>query len=145
MIDVATDRDLRFILARAKDSANEGVLQKNVISQAQALQMVRMILEEGAHYLVYRNSDQSIAGWILIGENIDLINNQPHAYIFELYVLPPYRNYGIAKHLLQAAIDANKQRGYNEIRLNVFANNLAKKIYKQIGFQDVHTTMTKKL
>ncbi len=145
MIDYATDREVRFILTKAKDSANEGALQQNVISQEQALHMVGLILEQGAYYLVYRNADQSIAGWILIGENIDPIINQPHAYIFELYVLPPYRNYGIAKHLLQAAITVGKQHGYNEIRLNVFANNYAKKIYQQIGFQDITTTMAKKL
>ncbi|GAE94345.1 hypothetical protein JCM21714_3494 [Gracilibacillus boraciitolerans JCM 21714] len=80
-----------------------------------------------------------------MGENIDHITNQPHAFIFELYVLPAYRNHGIAKHLLHAAITYGKKRGYNEIRLNVFANNFAKKIYQHLGFQDFQTIMAKKL
>jgi ribosomal protein S18 acetylase RimI-like enzyme len=145
MIRKATNRDVQFILSKAKDAANEGTLSKKAISQEQAVQMALFTLEQNGYYLVYENVNREIAGWILLGENIDYITSLRHAFIFELYVLPKYRNSGIAKQLLQAAITESKLHGFKEIRLNVFANNFAKEIYNRIGFQDLNTIMYKNL
>ncbi|WP_208585597.1 GNAT family N-acetyltransferase [Gracilibacillus suaedae] len=145
MIRKATNREVQFILSKAKDAANEGTLSKKAISQEQAVQMALLTLEQNGYYLVYENVNRDIAGWILLGENIDYITNLPHAFIFELYVLPKYRNLGIAKQLLQASIMESKLYGFKEIRLNVFANNFAKEIYNRVGFQDLNTIMYKNL
>ncbi|MGP4038578.1 GNAT family N-acetyltransferase [Gracilibacillus sp. D59] len=145
MIRKATNQDVQFILSKAKEVANEAMLSKDAISQEQALQMALFTLEQKGYYLVYENKNRDIAGWVLVGENIDYITNQTHAFIYELYVLPKYRDLGIAKQLLQAAITESKLYGFKEIRLNVFANNFAKEIYNRIGFQDLQTIMYKKL
>ncbi|WP_157801828.1 GNAT family N-acetyltransferase [Gracilibacillus salitolerans] len=144
MIRKATYKDVEFILSNAKDVANEAMLSKDTISQEQAVQLALFTLEQNGYYLVYE-INKEIAGWILLGKNIDPITNLTHAFIYELYVLPKYRNLGIAKQLLQSAIKESKLYGFNEIRLNVFANNFAKEIYNRIGFQDLQTIMYKKL
>ncbi|MGN8644857.1 GNAT family N-acetyltransferase [Gracilibacillus sp. HCP3S3_G5_1] len=145
MIRKATNKDVQFILSKAKDVANEGMFSKDAISQEKAVQLAMFNLEQAGYYLVYENPNQEIVGWILLGENIDFITNLHHAFIFEVYVLPPYRNLGIAKQLLQAAMLESKLRGFNEIRLNVYANNFAKDIYHRMGFKDLQTIMFKKL
>ncbi len=145
MIRKATNRDVQFILSKAKDAANEGTLSKKAISQEQAVQMALFTLDQNGYYLVYEHVNREITGWILLGGNVDYITNSPHAFIYELYVLPEYRNLGIAKQLLQAAVTDSKYRGFKEIRLNVFASNFAKEIYHRIGFQDLQTIMYKKL
>ncbi|UOQ50418.1 GNAT family N-acetyltransferase [Gracilibacillus caseinilyticus] len=145
MIRRATQRDIHYILSKAQDSAVEGALLKGQISQEQAVQMPLAILEQGGHYLVFGNQRNEIAGWILLGENIDFITNQPHVFVYELYVLPNYRNQGIAKQLLQAAFHDSKRHGYQDIRLNVYAGNYAKEIYHKMGFEDFNTVMSRKL
>ncbi|SFL44921.1 L-amino acid N-acyltransferase YncA [Gracilibacillus orientalis] len=145
MIRNATYKDVQFILSKAKDVANEATLLEDTISQEQAVKMALFTIEQNGYYLVCENVNKEIAGWILLGKNIDYMTNQTHAFIYELYVLPKYRNVGIAKQLLQAAITDSKLYGFKEIRLNVFANNFAKEIYNRIGFQDLQTIMYKKL
>ncbi|WP_407271674.1 GNAT family N-acetyltransferase [Radiobacillus sp. PE A8.2] len=145
MIGRPTTQEVDYILANAQYSANEGIQQSGLISKQKAVQMHVSVLDYGGYYLVYRNNNQTIAGWILIGESGDQFTEQVHAFIYEIYVLPNYRKKGIGKVLLQSAMDLCKQRGYQEIRLNVFAKNSAKLIYERLGFEDVQMLMNKRL
>ncbi|WP_163537427.1 GNAT family N-acetyltransferase [Gracilibacillus sp. YIM 98692] len=145
MITMASNSEIQYILSNAKDVANEGAVLDNVISQEQAVEIALAVLDQGGYYLVYRTSHQMLAGWILIGETMDFLTGKTHAFLYELYVLPEYRNLGIAKQLMHAAMRNCKRRGYEEVRLNVFANNFAKDLYERIGFEDLQTVMYKKL
>jgi len=63
-------------------------------------------------------------------------------FIYELFVLPDSRRRGIGKQLLKTAISHLKQKGYEEIRLSVFAGNPAIRIYEKLGFQQRTITLS---
>ncbi len=90
-------------------------------------------------------SEQSVIGWILLGENRDFFSDKKHGFIYELYVLPLHRGKGISKLLINEAMNTFRVNGYDEIRLNVFERNYAKDIYKKLGFESVNTIMAKSL
>lgn len=140
MIEKATETDIKFIATRAAESASEGAQQP--LSAEKANSMFDSIVNKGGFYLVYRNADSSIAGWILLGENTDYFSDKKFGFIYDVYVLPEYRGRGISKVLIKEGISTLKTLGYEEVRLNVFATNYAKEIYKKVGFKDLNSIMT---
>ena len=140
MIERATEKDIKFIATRATESASEGAQQP--LSAEKANSMFDSILNKGGYYLVYRNADRSIAGWILLGENTDYFSDKKFGFIYDIYVLPEYRGRGISTMFIQEGISTLKTSGYEEVRLNVFATNYAKEIYKKLGFKDLNSIMT---
>ena len=140
MIERATEKDSKFIATRAAESASEGAQQP--LSAEKANSMFDSIVNKGGYYLVYRNADSSIAGWILLGENTDYFSDEKFGFIYDIYVLPEYRGRGISKMFIQEGISTLKTSGYEEVRLNVFATNHAKEIYKKLGFKDLNSIMT---
>ena len=89
----------------------------------------KMLDDEDAILLAYY-LDKLIVGYILIrkiNENLCLLDG--------LYVLEEYRNQKIASSLLNEAIDRCKKLNVKYIDINVMEKNeLAKRIYKKIGF-----------
>lgn len=111
------------------------------ISEEKASQMFKGILDRGGYYLVDRNEDDSLSGWILLGENNDYFTDKKHGFIYDVYVLPQYRGKGISKKLLNEGKAEFKKQGYEEVRLNVFASNFAKEIYKNLGYKELNSIM----
>ena len=140
MIEKATEKDKEFILTKAAESASEGAQQ--ALSAEKANQIFNGILNKGGFYLVYRNADNSIAGWILLGENTDYFSGKKHGFIYDVFVLTQFRGKGISKEFIKEGISTLKKSGYEEVRLNVFATNYAKEIYKKLGFKDLNSIMT---
>lgn len=140
MIERATEKDIKFIGTKAAESASEGAQQP--LSAEKANSMFDSIVNKGGYYLVYRNADRSIAGWILLGENTDYFSDNKFGFIYDIYVLPEYRGRGISTMFIQEGISTLKTSGYEEVRLNVFATNYAKEIYKKLGFKDLNSIMT---
>jgi ribosomal protein S18 acetylase RimI-like enzyme len=71
-----------------------------------------------------------------MGNAIDLVSGDRHAYIFLLYVAPKHRRLGIAKVLMQQAQNEAKARGDRQIGLQVFAHNqVALDFYRHLGYQ----------
>jgi ribosomal protein S18 acetylase RimI-like enzyme len=61
---------------------------------------------------------------------------QAHIAVLGIGLLPPYRDRGIGRKLMQTAIDAAKARGLERITLHVHANNeRARKLYEKLGFK----------
>lgn len=59
------------------------------------------------------------------------------ARIYSIAVLKKHRNKGIAKELINKAIDICKTKGYTEITLEVKEDNLkAIKLYNNLGFKE---------
>lgn len=106
MIERATEKDIKFISTRAAESASEGAQQ--ALSAEKAISMFESILSKGGFYLVYRNADCSIAGWILLGENTDYFSDKKFGFIYDIYVLPEYRGRGISKEFIQEGISTLK-------------------------------------
>lgn len=139
MIELATEKDQEFILTKVAESASEGAQQ--AISAEKANEMFDVILNKGGFYLVYRNEDSSIAGWILLGESTDYFSDKKFGFIYDIYVLQELRGRGISKELIKEGITTLKKSGFDEVRLNVFATNYAKDIYKKLGFKYLNSIM----
>jgi ribosomal protein S18 acetylase RimI-like enzyme len=139
MIQRASENDIEFILSKAIDTAMEATQME--ISEEKATQMFRGILNKGGYYLVDKDENDSISGWILLGENTDYFTDKKHGFIYDVYVLPQYRGKGISKQLLNEGKTEFKKQGYDEVRLNVFDSNFAKEIYKNLGYKDLNSIM----
>jgi ribosomal protein S18 acetylase RimI-like enzyme len=101
-------------------------------------------LSNGGYYLVYTKHNV-IQGWIGIMDMVDNNSDEPIGFINEIYVLPPYRNLGIANKLCITVFNHFKAAGCKQVQLNVYAGNPAKKLYHRLGFEDVSSLMSKKL
>ena len=81
-----------------------------------------------------------------MGNAIDQISGLRHAHIFLLYVTPSHRRKGIGTALMQYAENWAKQRGDNQIALQVFQTNTpALNLYNQLGYQTQSLWMIKPL
>ncbi|ENQ3107718.1 L-amino acid N-acyltransferase YncA [Bacillus sp. 491mf] len=141
MIQRATESDAEKILTHAAESLYEGTMKKSKFTQEKVLEITMPLLEKGAYYLVIKQ-DNILKGWVLIGSNKDYFSGEEIGFIYELYVLHPYRGQGLSRQLMRAAVDELDKLGYSEIRLNVFAGNFAKELYKEMGFVERQTVMS---
>ncbi|OLS33716.1 N-acetyltransferase [Bacillus sp. MRMR6] len=113
-------------------------------SQEKAKFLLGPFLSNGGYYLVYTKQNV-IQGWVGIMDMIDNNSDEPIGFINEIYVLPPYRNLGIANKLCLTVFNHFKAAGCKQVQLNVYAGNPAKKLYHKLGFEDVSSLMAKKL
>ncbi|PEA55423.1 GNAT family N-acetyltransferase [Bacillus pseudomycoides] len=143
MIQKATESDMKYILAHAAESLYEGTMKTSKFSQEKVLEITMPLLEKGAYYLVMKQGD-ILKGWVLIGSNKDYFSGEEIGFIYELYVFSPYRGEGLSRQLMRAAVDELDKLGYSEIRLNVFAGNFAKELYKEMGFVERQIVMSLK-
>ena len=141
MITRATENDKNFILSKAVEVTMEGTQMQVEISEEKAVQMFSRILNKGGYYLVNKSAADVLTGWILLGENTDYFTEKKHGFIYDIYVLPEFRGKGISKQLINEGIAEFKKLGHEEVRLNVFAKNFAKEMYRNLGFRDLNSIM----
>ncbi|MEN2767645.1 GNAT family N-acetyltransferase [Ornithinibacillus xuwenensis] len=139
-IQSATYNETQFILNHAINVFTESTVGHIEPSWDKALQSVSLFLNNGGYYFI-NTENNKIKGWIGIGVTYDSYTDKEIGFIQELYVLPEYRNAGIARELCKEATIHLKQQGCQEIQLNVFVGNGAKNLYRKLGFQDLYTTM----
>lgn len=142
MITKATKEDIEFILSHAVSSTYDATQIE--ISEEKAMAMFQGVIDKGGFYLVIKE-EEAIQGWIMLGENTDYFTDNKYGFIYEIYVMPEHRGKGLSKILIQEGNSLLKGQGYKEVRLNVFASNFAKEIYKKMGFQEVNFLMEAKL
>lgn len=83
---------------------------------------------------------------IWLGNAIDQVKGERHAYIFLLYVMPEHRRRGIASALMRHAEDWARARGDHQIGLQVFLSNQpAMSLYHQLGYNTQSVWMVKPL
>ena len=76
------------------------------------------------------------AGCLWLTEAVDQRSGDRQAYVFLLYVAPPHRHRGIGTALMQHAQRWAKAKGYGQISLQVFENNIAAmSLYEKLGYQ----------
>ncbi|GAB4377203.1 MAG: GNAT family N-acetyltransferase [Elainellaceae cyanobacterium] len=81
-----------------------------------------------------------------MGNAVDQVWGDRHAYIFLLYVCPEFRRAGIGSALMQQAEVWAKQRGDRRIGLQVFYHNQpALHLYEKLGYQIQSIWMMKPL
>lgn len=140
----ATTRETQFILRYASQVMNEATMGYVNTDSYKAQQMMSAIIADGGYYLVYVE-DGVIRGWIGIGAAYNFYSEKMEGMIPELYVLPAFRNKGIAEKLCREACRRLENAGYQKVQLNVFARNHAKHLYDKLGFNDVSILMEKGL
>ncbi|HEY9640852.1 MAG TPA: GNAT family N-acetyltransferase [Coleofasciculaceae cyanobacterium] len=81
-----------------------------------------------------------------LGNAVDQVTADRHAYIFLLYVSPHHRHQGIGSALMSQAELWAKQRGDRQIGLQVFTHNQpALNLYQKLGYQTQSIWMVKQL
>ena len=143
MITQATKEEVEYILSHAVSSTYDATQIE--ISEEKAVAMLQGVLDKGRFYLIAKEEDGTITGWILLGKNTDYFTDQIYGFIYEIYVLPEHRGKGLSKLLINEGNAYWKSQGFDEVRLNVFASNFAKEIYRKMGFEEVNFIMKAKL
>lgn len=93
-----------------------------------------------------RSHVHNAVGCLWLGDAIDQIEGDRHAYIFLLYVNPQHRRQGIGTALMARAERWAMKRGDRKISLQVFTNNQpALNMYHQLGYTPQSFWMTKRL
>ncbi|WP_338782139.1 GNAT family N-acetyltransferase [Metabacillus sp. FJAT-52054] len=90
-------------------------------------------MDKGCKYLVAKDGD-AFQGWVLIGGGKDSLTDQTYGFVYELYVLEPFRKNGLGRKLMEEAMNHLKSEGHKEVRLSVFAGNQAIQLYEEMGF-----------
>lgn len=135
------EREIEKIFALSPQAIYEGTLGETQPTNEQVKQLNESLLKKGNYYLIATENNELI-GWILVGGREDQFSGKKIGFIYELYVVEEHRGKGIAKQLIQTAIEQLKKEGYPEIRLTVFAGNPAIQIYESIGFKKRTITMS---
>jgi len=82
------------------------------------------------------NSVFDPAGCLWLTEAIDQRSGDKQAYVFLLYVAPQHRHQGLGTALMQHAQTWAKEKGYEQVSLQVFEHNFAAmKLYEKLGYQ----------
>lgn len=91
-------------------------------------------------------SHHAPVGCLWLGNAIDQVTGDRHAYVFLLYVSPDHRHQGIGLALMQHAEKWAQARGDRQISLQVFTTNQpALSLYQKLGYTPKATLMAKSL
>jgi ribosomal protein S18 acetylase RimI-like enzyme len=137
----ATEEEIQEIRMKSADALFEGTTKQFHPSIERVNELIDNALEKGCYYLVSRQENK-LAGWVLAGPAADFFSKAEIGFIYELYVLPEYRGQGLAKPLMQKAINELSAKGYPEIRLSVHAGNFAQQVYHELGFVEKQISMS---
>ncbi|NET51570.1 MAG: GNAT family N-acetyltransferase [Merismopedia sp. SIO2A8] len=89
---------------------------------------------------------QAPVACLWLGDAVDQVEGDRHAYVFLLYVDPDHRRRGIGTALMERASRWAKERGDRKISLQVFSNNHpALAMYHHLGYQTQSFWMSKSL
>lgn len=138
------DLELKKVLSLSPQAVYDGTLGQVEPTKEKIDQLVKPLLKKGSYYLIATKNNK-IMGWILIGSSKDQFTDMLNGFIYELFVIEEFRGNGISELLMRAGIDHLKQDGYSEIRLSVFAENQAIKLYEKLGFSIKTITMSLQL
>ncbi len=98
-------------------------------------------IKHGAYFLAAREQDE-LVGWVQVDRSVDWITNKDIGWINDVYVKKPFRGKGYASKLMKQALAELKDKGYDEVRLNVYTfNEQAIKLYEKLGFKDLNKFM----
>lgn len=86
-----------------------------------------------------------LAGYVILTVGFSFEYRGHESYIDELYLLPEFRNRGIATRAMTLVVEAARERGINVIHLEVSTgNNPALNLYRRLGFEHHERTLMTK-
>ncbi|CEG27188.1 GNAT family N-acetyltransferase [Bacillus sp. B-jedd] len=136
-----TNSEFKKILSLSPQALFEGTLSEAKVSDEKVKQLIEPLLQKGCYYLV-ATEDDHLMGWIFIGPSKDQFTEMKIGFIYELFVLEDFRGKGISKQLMETGMDQLKNQGFSEVRLSVYAENQAIKLYEKLGFKPRTITMS---
>jgi len=106
-----------------------------------------LIKSEDSEVVVVTREDQIIAGgYVTIKPAKPYLDHDRYAYVGFMFVRPQYRGLGLAQDILDHLTRWSKDRGLNEIRLEVYdENEPAVKAYTKAGFSKNLVEMRKRI
>lgn len=136
--------EIKLIENLTPQAFDEATPSNVTLSDETIIKNSKQLYDNGAEYFVIVENS-TVIGWVLLDEKKDNFSNEKFGFIYELFVIPEYRNKGIATKLLNFSCKHYKDKNCSEIRLNVYKGNNAENLYKKLDFSDINTTMGKKL
>lgn len=104
------------------------------------------MLEDDNHHMLIAVKQGEVVGFINFTVRKTILHQQPSALIDELVVDEKYRGEGLGKKLVYQAINRAKQLGCGEIEVSTEkSNELARKFYQKIGFDEDAVLLEKDL
>lgn len=110
-----------------------------------------MINSQYADYILVID-DEKVIGYILIEERVspfreyDSFVEDHYAFIYEIVMLPEYRNKGYGKEAIEQAVIWAKDRKLTSIELNALSNNYsALAFYDRTGFKEFQVKLRKEI
>ncbi|NPA75179.1 MAG: GNAT family N-acetyltransferase [Euryarchaeota archaeon] len=102
------------------------------------LKFVKNIVSAKKGNLVAARVDEAICGYIFYSWNSSPLETRKKVgMIYDLYVVPEFRNRGLGTALLQYALNDMQSNGAQLVRLTVLSNNKkAISLYRKLGFAE---------
>jgi len=106
----------------------------------------RDILNEVNSYILVAEMGGAVVGFINFTTRKTLLHSAPSALIDELVVASSFRDKGVGRELLDAAVEKCKQLGCSEVEVSTeFTNTKAREFYKRCGFEERGVILEKDL
>ena len=120
------------------ESEYDKLLPKNFVVQ----DYFQNVIKDEKNILLGYIVDKQIIGYTFLK---NIIKNENTGYLIDgLYIEETYRHKGYAKELLEYSLNLLKKENPVFIEINVlYANKIARNLYKSLGFQDLKITMRK--
>ncbi|MDL4839814.1 GNAT family N-acetyltransferase [Aquibacillus rhizosphaerae] len=138
------DSELETIIQLSPQAIIDGTMGEVNPTKEKTKQLIEHLTEKGSYYLIAIDND-ILMGWIFIGENRDSLTDKQNGFIYELFVREAFRGKGVARQLVQTAMNQLKQNGFSEVRLSAFAGNHVIKLYERMGFHIRTVSMSQSL
>ncbi len=102
-----------------------------------------LIVSDNVQLIVAESGGRLIgSGYARIEKAKPYYEHSHHSYLGFMYVVPEHRGKGINKLIVDALFDWSRKQGVNEVRLEVFSDNLAAiRAYEKAGFTANLVTM----
>jgi len=105
-----------------------------------------MVEKESHRVFVAEDENQSLLGYVWVGEGSNPMTGTNHGYIYDIFVREEQRRKGIGMMLMEKAEWYCRKTGYHEMLLMVAVNNQpAQELYIKKGFRAEQTYMLKRL
>lgn len=120
------------------ESEYDKLLPKNFVVQ----DYFQNVIKDENNILLGYIVDKQIIGYTFLK---NIIKDENAGYLIDwLYIEENYRRKGYAKELLEYSLNLLKKENPVFIEINVlYANKIARNLYKSLGFQDFKITMRK--
>ncbi|KAA0549539.1 GNAT family N-acetyltransferase [Bacillus sp. BGMRC 2118] len=137
----ASDIEISEIYELAGINRLEATNFKADDNQQKMIEAYEHSIKHGAYFLCLMNETQLI-GWVQIDKSFDYLTGNEIGWINDVYVKKEYRGNGFAKKLLQESLRHFKEKGYEDVSLNVYSHNeVAISLYRSLGFKETNFFM----